>query len=52
MNESIAALARELAKQINRVVNLPFMNEEEEELFFQIVVLKVFEIVLGKLVKR
>ncbi|MBM4404169.1 MAG: hypothetical protein FJ042_07305 [Candidatus Cloacimonetes bacterium] len=52
MNEAIAAFARELAKQINQVVDLPFMNEEEEELFFQVVVLKVFEIAFGKLIKR
>lgn len=52
MNEAIVVVARELAKQINQVVNLPFMNEEEEELFFQMVVLKVLEIAFGKLINR
>lgn len=52
MNEAIVIFARELARQVNQVVDLPFMNEEEEELFFQVVVMKVLEIAFGKMVKR
>jgi hypothetical protein len=47
MNPYVSILAKELAKRINEVVNLPFMNEEEEELFFQLVVSKVLEVALG-----
>ena len=49
MNEYINALARELAKRINEVVDLPFLSEEEEELFFQLVLSKTLEIVMGYL---
>lgn len=49
MNPYLSALAKELAKRINKVVDLPFLSEEEEELFFQLVITKVLEIVLGQL---
>jgi len=47
MNGYITILAKELAHRINQVVDLPFLNEEEEKLFFQLVIYKVFELTLG-----
>jgi hypothetical protein len=51
MNPVIASLAKELATQINHLVNIPFVNEEEEEIFFRLVVAKVLEISFGQLLK-
>jgi len=50
MNELIPAVAREVATQINRLVDLPFLSEDEEEIFFQLLVTKVFEVSFRKLV--
>ncbi len=52
MSECIQMIAKELAQQMNKVVNLPFMEEDEEQIFFQLVVTKVFEISLGQLMKH
>jgi hypothetical protein len=48
MNQYIAMLAGELAKRINKIIDLPFVNEEEEEVFFRLVVTKVLEIAFGQ----
>lgn len=47
MNPYIDFVASELAKRMNRIIDLPFLSEEEEEAFFRLVVAKVLEIVLG-----
>jgi hypothetical protein len=47
MSEYIKILAAELVKRLNKIIDLPFLNEEEEELFFRLVVTKVLEITLG-----
>jgi hypothetical protein len=47
MNPFIQALARQLATQINDKINVPFLNEAQEQMFFELVVTKVFELVLG-----
>ena len=49
MNPVIDIVAREVAKQINLAVNLPFLNEEQEEIFFRLVVTKVLEVTVGHL---
>jgi hypothetical protein len=51
MNPVIVTLAKELAAQLNHVINLPFINEEEEEVFFKLVVTKVLELAFGHLIK-
>ena len=51
MNPFISILAKELAAKLNGLIDLPFMNEEEERLFFEYIVIKVLEIttqLLGK----
>jgi hypothetical protein len=48
MNPYIDFVASELAKRINRIIDLPFLSEEEEEAFFRLVVAKVLEVVLGQ----
>ena len=47
MDEYIEKLAKQLAEKLNEVLDLPFLNEEEEEMFFRLVVSTVFEIALG-----
>jgi len=49
MNPVIDLVAKEVAKQINNAVNLPFLNEEQEEVFFRLIVTKVLEITVGHL---
>jgi len=52
MSEAVRILASEVASQINKLVDLPFVNEEEEEVFFQMVVLKVFDAVMSIVTKN
>jgi len=52
MNPVIESMAKELAKQINDKVNIPFLNEEQERIFFELVVTKVFELAIGTLLKH
>lgn len=52
MNPAIQSLAQELANQINGKVNIPFLNEEQERLFFELVVTKVLELVSGIILKH
>ncbi len=47
--DKIQSLAKELSVFINRLVNVPFINEEEEQFFFEIVLLKALQLVLGEL---
>jgi hypothetical protein len=52
MNPVIQNMAKELAAQINDKVNIPFLNEEQERLFFELVVTKVFELTMSFLLKH
>ncbi|MDI3504769.1 MAG: hypothetical protein PWP64_1705 [Candidatus Cloacimonadota bacterium] len=38
MNENFNPLARELATRINALVDIPLVNEENEQLFFELIV--------------
>jgi hypothetical protein len=49
MNPYLKEMAKELAKHINQVVNIPWLNEEQEQMFFELVVTKVFELTLANL---
>ncbi len=53
MNEHlIHTLARELAEKMNQMIDIPFLNEEDEEKFFYFVILNVFSILIGKAMKE
>jgi len=45
----IKTLAVELATRINQLVNIPLVKEEDEQKFFEMIVLMVLEIVISKL---
>jgi hypothetical protein len=47
MNQYLDTLAYDLKQSIQPILDLPFFTEEEEELFFQLVVAKLAELVLG-----
>jgi len=49
MNPYLKELAKQLAEKINEQINLPWLNEEQERLFFELVVTKLFEIIFGDL---
>lgn len=48
----IASLAKELAGQINRVVNIPLVTEENEQAFFEMVVMLILSAVLEQFDKK
>jgi hypothetical protein len=50
MNPFIKTLAKELATKINHVIDIPFLNEEQEQQFFELVVTTVFQLTLGHLI--
>ena len=52
MNPAIQVIAREIATQINNKINIPFLSEEQEQVFFELVVSKVIELVTGIIVKH
>ena len=45
----IKALARELATKVNKVVDVPLIREEDEQAFFELIILIVLELVFNKL---
>lgn len=47
MNPFIKTLAKQLASKINGKVDIPFLNEEQEQMFFELVVTTILELVLG-----
>ena len=49
MNPFVQELAKQLATKINDKVNLPFLNEEQEQAFFELVVMTLLEMTLGRL---
>ena len=48
----IKTLAVELATRINKLVNIPLVKEEDEQKFFEMIVMMVLEIVISKLGKE
>ncbi|MDZ4182888.1 MAG: hypothetical protein U1B83_08435 [Candidatus Cloacimonadaceae bacterium] len=50
-NELMRAMAKELATKINQVVNIPLISEENEQMFFELVVLMVLDLVLSRMEK-
>ncbi len=47
----IKVLAKELATKLNHLVNIPFIKEEDEQVFFELVVNIVLGAVLANLDK-
>jgi|GEM_PF-3810819 len=43
-NELIYEIARQIAEQVNRRIDIPFLSEEEEQAILQLLALKVVEI--------
>jgi len=52
MNPYIKELAKQLATQMNKAINIPWLNEEQEQIFFELVVTKVLELVLGHILSN
>jgi hypothetical protein len=50
--KSNAILVKELATRINKVVNIPLINEENEQVFFELVVAILLDIFLDELDKQ
>ncbi|HNX37745.1 MAG TPA: hypothetical protein PL124_05770 [Candidatus Cloacimonadota bacterium] len=47
--ENIAVLAKELATFVNKLVNVPFVSEEEEQFVFELVILKALQLFTSQL---
>ncbi|HOC95714.1 MAG TPA: hypothetical protein PK802_04245 [Candidatus Cloacimonadota bacterium] len=48
-SELIQALAKELATKVNGVINIPLIDEEHEQAFFELLIVILLEILLNKL---
>lgn len=51
-NEVMKALAKELSTRINRLVNIPLISEENEQAFFEMIVLMVLELMFTRMSKE
>ena len=50
MNENMLHnIAEELAKKVNQALNLPILNEQQEQAFFEMVILLLLELLINKL---
>ena len=50
MNENMLHnIAEELAKKVNKALNLPILNEQQEQAFFEMVILLLLELLINKL---
>ncbi|MBW6513440.1 MAG: hypothetical protein K0B87_01645 [Candidatus Syntrophosphaera sp.] len=45
----VKALARELATKVNKVVDIPLVVEEDEQSFFELIILILLELIFAKL---
>jgi len=48
-NELFSQIAKELATKLNQMLNIPLVNEEDEQKFFEIVTAIILELVFKKL---
>lgn len=48
-NVLLKELARTLATKLNDLVDIPFVKEEDEQAFFELIVLIVLELIFGRL---
>lgn len=52
MSENVSrVLAKELASKINRMVNIPLISEEDEQVFFEMVVYILLDLFMDSLDK-
>ena len=51
-NEVMEMLAKELATRVNKAVNLPLINEENEQAFFELIILMVLDLVFTRMQKE
>jgi hypothetical protein len=42
-------LAKELATKVNALVNIPLVKEEDEQAFFEMIILLILEIILNRM---
>ena len=50
MNENMLHnIAEELAKKVNKALNVPILNEQHEQAFFEMVILLLLELLINKL---
>jgi hypothetical protein len=50
MNENMLHnIAEELAKKVNKALNVPILNEQQEQAFFEMVILLLLEMLINKL---
>ena len=50
MNENMLHnTAEELAKKVNKALNVPILNEQQEQAFFEMVILLLLELLINKL---
>ena len=50
MNENLLKeLARELATKVNNLVDIPIIKEEDEQAFFELIILLMLELVFNRL---
>ncbi|HNQ43466.1 MAG TPA: hypothetical protein PKI59_03515 [Candidatus Cloacimonadota bacterium] len=48
-DEVSGVLAKELATRINRLINIPLIREEDEQIFFELIVSILLELFLDNL---
>ena len=51
-NELMRQMAKELANKINGMVNIPLVSEENEQAFFEMVILMLLDLVISRLGKE
>jgi len=49
--ELIQQLSKELASQINKVVNIPLISEDQEQAFFEMIVKMVLQLIFAQFPK-
>ena len=47
--EVLKELARELATRVNSLVDIPFIKEDDEQAFFEMIILILLELVFNRL---
>lgn len=47
--ELLKPLVKELATKVNQIVNIPFVSEEQEQLFFEMIIMLVLETMMRQL---
>lgn len=51
-NGVMRSLAKELATRINKVVDIPLISEENEQAFFEMVILMLLDLIFSRMGKE